>query len=170
MTEATIPSRALGLPLFKPTSLEGFAGNTRFRPELTGADYGRTVPPKRPSSGRPELVSSGFRYDEAGDEDFDVEVRVLPYRTVDERIEIRRCGWVPEIDDAETGMFETGPEHRHGSGRPAQAMNQNYGLRLCMRLRRAPGQDGAHQCREPARGSDQGTGTSPAACLSRVGC
>lgn len=64
--------------MFKPTSLEGFEEDTRFRPELTGSPFGRTQPARQGLDGRPELVSRSVRYQELR-EDLILELKVLPY-------------------------------------------------------------------------------------------
>ncbi len=64
---------------FKPTSLEGFGPDTPFRPELTGADHGRTVPPFPELRGRPELVGTSHAYEEILEPGTEVEVAVLPF-------------------------------------------------------------------------------------------
>ncbi len=66
-------------PLFKPTSLEGFGPDTLFRPELTGADHGRTAPVDVDDRGWPELVGASHRYEEILEPEAELEVLVLPY-------------------------------------------------------------------------------------------
>lgn len=67
-------------PLFKPTALEGFGPSTLFRPELSGADHGRTVPVEPGWLGRPEVVSASQAYHDVVATTREIEVRVLPYR------------------------------------------------------------------------------------------
>ena len=78
LVELEMETHALGR-VFKPTSLEGFGPNTPFRPELTGADHGRTVPEDPAHIGRPEVVSASQTYSRLAVHIDEVAVRVLPY-------------------------------------------------------------------------------------------
>ncbi len=82
VVEVRVESRAVE-PLFKPTSLEGFGPETPFRPELTGADHGRTAPNDAGLRGRPELVGSSHGYGEVLEPGSELEVKVLTYRDDD---------------------------------------------------------------------------------------
>ncbi len=79
LVEVSIHGESVG-PIFKPTSLEGFWPYTLFRPELTGADHGRTVPAEPGFAGRPEVVSASQAYSEVAKTTEEIEVRILPYR------------------------------------------------------------------------------------------
>ena len=78
LVEVAVESHALDR-VYKPTSLEGFGRNTPFRPELTGADHGRTVPADPAHAGRPEVVSASQTYSRLAINIDEVAVRVLPY-------------------------------------------------------------------------------------------
>ena len=79
VVEVTIDRDAVSDQYFKPTALEGFAPDTPFRPELKGAEYGRTVPEDRQLRGWPEAVSESAEYVDILDEDDEIGVRVLTY-------------------------------------------------------------------------------------------
>ncbi len=66
-------------PLFKPTALEGFSSNTLFRPELTGADHGRTAPSDAQDRSRPEIVGASQAYWDILDPGEELEIEVLSY-------------------------------------------------------------------------------------------
>ncbi len=78
--EVTLESDSVD-PLYKPTSLEGFRPDTLFRPELTGRDYGRTVPADVALGGRPELVSESHAYEDILEPGSIVEVLVLQFHS-----------------------------------------------------------------------------------------
>ncbi|NJL27869.1 MAG: hypothetical protein HC897_08200 [Thermoanaerobaculia bacterium] len=79
VVEVTLLSERVGGGFFKPTALEGFGSMTRFRPELSGSAWGRTVPDRPELRGRPELVSSGAAYREVLADADEIAVRVLSF-------------------------------------------------------------------------------------------
>jgi hypothetical protein len=78
--ELILPSDAIAGPFFKPTAVDGFCTETRFRPELTGAQYGRTVPVGRDQTPRPETVARSQDYESVGSEDTQITINPLPVR------------------------------------------------------------------------------------------
>lgn len=80
VVEVTLLSEWVGEHFFKPTALEGFGPRTRFRPELTGSPWGRTVPTRPELRGRPELVSPGAAYREILKEGDEIAIAVLSFR------------------------------------------------------------------------------------------
>jgi hypothetical protein len=79
LVELSVPSAAAAPAYFKPTSLEGFAPDTPFRPELSGAPHGRTAPADPQLTGWPEIVSASVAYSDILEEDAEVTLRVLEY-------------------------------------------------------------------------------------------
>lgn len=79
VVEVSLPAAVASARYFKPSALEGFGPDTRFRPELSGAAYGRTVPDDGSLRGWPEVVSASAAYSDILGENDEVEVRVLPY-------------------------------------------------------------------------------------------
>nr|VFJ71262.1 MAG: hypothetical protein BECKFW1821C_GA0114237_102626 [Candidatus Kentron sp. FW] len=82
--EVIIPEQIIPEPLYKPCALDSFGEETRFRPDLGSAPFGRTAPTGPGRISRPELISRSFSYHAIGqDEDTDTEnihvrVNILP--------------------------------------------------------------------------------------------
>ncbi len=78
VVEVELPVESLAVPLVKPTSLEGFGADTNFRPELTGADHGRTWPTRVGLCAWPEVVSKSVSYGDL-DEELDIKIDVFGF-------------------------------------------------------------------------------------------
>jgi len=77
--EVSVNVKDLKHKLYKPTALDSFEPDTRFRPELSGLPYGLTCPQEDGLNPRPELVSRRVRYPEDIDAD-NVRIKKLPCR------------------------------------------------------------------------------------------
>lgn len=85
IVEVAIPAEAMAEPLYKPTSLDGFGPQTKFKPNLTDDPWGLTAPePLGPhgSQGpqaRRELVSNSFRYTEIEGKTACLTITIFPF-------------------------------------------------------------------------------------------
>jgi len=64
--EVIVPGEIIPEPLYKPCALDSFQEETRFRPDLSNAPFGRTAPVDPGLVGYPELISKSFPYQEMG--------------------------------------------------------------------------------------------------------
>jgi hypothetical protein len=81
VVEVQIPSSSFPKNLFKPSALDGFCRNTKFKPDHTSSEHGWTKPDSNAKVGlerRPELVSQSFSYTDV-DPDIDLDITYLPY-------------------------------------------------------------------------------------------
>nr|VFK78251.1 MAG: hypothetical protein BECKSD772D_GA0070982_101019 [Candidatus Kentron sp. SD] len=86
--EVIVPEEIIRKPLYKPCALDSFKEETLFRPDLSDASFGRTVPFNPNLVGHPELISESFPYKEMGaggikEEDIRLTVRPISITKTD---------------------------------------------------------------------------------------